>query len=81
LKTNNNNNNNNNSSPFDVTSGSARIAKPKAMILLLLGLVIMSIALANLEIVGLALSLSDGGLLFFICYIKHPIVGFIQPLS
>jgi hypothetical protein len=30
LKTNNNNNNNNNnSSPFDVTSGSARMAKPK----------------------------------------------------
>jgi hypothetical protein len=50
LKT--NNNNNNNSSPFDVTSGSARIAKPKAMILLLFGLVTMSIVLAKLEIVG-----------------------------
>jgi hypothetical protein len=32
------NNNNNNNSAFDITSGSARMAKPKAMILLLLGL-------------------------------------------
>jgi hypothetical protein len=47
------------------------MAKPRAMILLLLGLVIMSIALANLEIVGPALStISDGGTFFVLCFIQ-----------
>jgi hypothetical protein len=72
-------NNNNNSSPF-VTSGSARIAKPKAMILLLFGLVTMSIVLAKLEIVGLALIFWWWDL-FILYFIQNPIVGFIQPLT
>jgi hypothetical protein len=76
-----NNNNNNNSSPFDVTSGSARIAKPKAMILLLFGLVIMSIVLAKLEIVGLALSIFLMVGPVYLYFIQTSIVGFIQPLD
>jgi hypothetical protein len=74
--------NNNNSSPFDVTSGSARIAKPKAMILLLLGLITMSIILAKLQIVGLALSifLMVGPVYFYILF-KHPIVGFYSTIG
>jgi hypothetical protein len=78
----NNNNNNNNSSPFDVMSGSARIAKPKAMILLLFGLIIMSIVLAKLEIVGLALSivLMVGPFCFYMLF-KHPIVGFYSAIG
>jgi hypothetical protein len=80
LKT--NNNNNNNSNPFDVTSGSAIIAKPKAMILLLFGLVTISIVLAKLEIVGLALSifLMIGPVYFYILF-KHPIVGFYSAIG
>jgi hypothetical protein len=76
------NNNNNNSSPFDVMSGSARIAKPKAMILLLFGLIIMSIVLAKLEIVGLALSifLMVGPFCFYMLF-KHPIVGFYSAIG
>jgi hypothetical protein len=73
------NNNNNNSSPFDVTSGSAK-AKPKAMILLLFGLVTMSIVLAKLEIWSI-IHISDGGTCLFYILFKHPIVGFIQPLG
>jgi hypothetical protein len=83
LKTNNNNNNNNNnSSPFDVTSGSAIMAKPRALILLLFGLVIMSIILAKLEIVGLALLLflMVGPVYFYILF-KHPIVGFYSAIG
>jgi hypothetical protein len=76
------NNNNNNSSPFDVMSGSARIAKPKAMILLLFGLIIMSIVLAKLEIVGLVLSivLMVGPFCFYMLF-KHPIVGFYSAIG
>jgi hypothetical protein len=76
------NNNNNNSSPFDVTSGSARIASPKAIILLLLGLIIMSIVLAKLEIVGLALLLflMVGPFCFYMLF-KHPIVGFYSAIG
>jgi hypothetical protein len=74
--------NNNNSSPFDVTSGSARIAKPMAMILLLLGLVIMSIVLAKLEIVGLALSIVlMVGVVYFYILFKNPIVGFYSAIG
>jgi hypothetical protein len=75
-------NNNNNSSPFDVMSGSARIAKPKAMILLLFGLIIMSIVLAKLEIVGLVLSivLMVGPFCFYMLF-KHPIVGFYSAIG
>jgi hypothetical protein len=79
---NNNNNNNNNSSPFDIMSGSATIAKPKAMILLLFGLVITSIVLAKLEIVGLALLifLIVGPFCFYMLF-KHPIVGFYSAIG
>jgi hypothetical protein len=78
----NNNNNNNNSSPFDIMSGSATIAKPKAMILLLFGLVITSIVLAKLEIVGLALLifLIVGPFCFYMLF-KHPIVGFYSAIG
>jgi hypothetical protein len=68
---------NNNSSPFDVTSGSDRIAKPKAMSLLLFGLLIISTILAKLEIVGVALSLAlMAAPIYFYILIKNPIIGF-----
>jgi hypothetical protein len=73
---------NNNSSPFDVTSGSDRIAKPKAMSLLFFGLLIISTILAKLEIIGVVLSLAlMAAPIYFYVLFKNPIIGFYTAIA
>jgi hypothetical protein len=74
--------NNNNSHPFDGVSGSASLAKPKAMLLLLFGLLIISTILAKLEIIGVVLSLAlMAAPIYFYVLFKNPIIGFYTAIA
>ena len=56
-----------NSNPFDENSGSASIAKPRALLLLLMAAVLFAVILAKLEMGGL-------GILFGLILKIHKIV-------
>lgn len=76
------NNNNNNNNPFDKHSGSANIAKPRALILLLLAIGLVAVILAKLEVVGigLLLVLIFGGIYVYLLF-KNPIIGFLTAIA
>jgi hypothetical protein len=75
-------NTSNNLNPFDGMSGSASLAKPKAMLLLLFVLLTISLILAKLEIVGVALSLAlmVAPIYLYILF-KNPIIGFYTAIG
>ena len=62
--------NNNNINPFDKISGSAGLANPKAILLLLVSILLMALILAKLEIVGVGLlfALIFGAVYFYILF-------------
>jgi hypothetical protein len=71
-----------NSNPFDENSGSASIAKPRALLLLLIAAVLFAIILAKLEMVGLGIlfGLILGGIYLYLLF-KNPTLGFFTAIS
>lgn len=72
----------NNINPFDKTSGSAGIGKPKALMLLFMGLIITALMLAKLKIVGVGvlMAMLFGGVYLFLLF-KNPIIGFFTAIG
>lgn len=72
----------NNKNPFDKNSGSASIANPKAILLLLVSTSFVAVILAKLEIVGvgLLLALMAGSVYIYLLF-KNPIIGFITAIG
>lgn len=73
---------NTNINPFDKISGSASLAKPKAILLLISVVVLVGVILSKLEIigVGLFLALIFGGLYFYKLF-NNPIIGFYTAIG
>jgi hypothetical protein len=71
-----------NSNPFDENSGSASIAKPRALLLLLIAAVLFAIILAKLEIVGLGIlfALILGGIYLYLLF-NNPTLGFYTAIG
>ena len=69
--------NSNNINPFDKESGSANLANPTGILLLLAAVALVALILAKLEIVGvgLLLALIFGAVYFYILF-NNPIIGF-----
>jgi len=72
----------NNISPFDKNSGSANIAKPRALILVLIAVGLFAVILAKLEIVGagILLVVIFGGLYTYLLF-QNPIIGFYTAIG
>jgi hypothetical protein len=73
---------NNNINPFDKITGSAGLANPRAILLLLVSILLMALILAKLEIVGVGLlfALIFGAVYFYILF-KNPIVCFYTAIG
>ncbi|CAH8283611.1 hypothetical protein EV196_102498 [Mariniflexile fucanivorans] len=76
------NTNDNNINPFDKISGSAGIAKPKAIILLLIGLVVIALMLKKLEVAGAGIlfALLFGAVYLYLLF-KNPVIGFYTAIG
>jgi hypothetical protein len=71
-----------NSNPFDENSGSASIAKPRALLLLLMVAVLFAVILAKLEMVGLGIlfGLILGGIYLYLLF-NNPTLGFFTAIG
>lgn len=73
---------NNTSNPFDKVSGSAKIAKPKSIILLFLGMILIALLISKLKIIGVGLLFAvvfAGVYLYFL--FTNPILGFYTAIG
>jgi hypothetical protein len=73
---------NHNINPFEENSGSASIAKPRAIILLLVAVSLIAAILAKMEIVGLGLlfALIFGSVYIYLLF-RNPIIGFLTAIG
>lgn len=73
---------NNHINPFEENSGSASIAKPRAIILLLVAVSLIAAILAKMEIVGLGLlfALIFGSVYIYLLF-RNPIIGFLTAIG
>ena len=74
--------NSNNINPFNKISGSASLAKPSVLLLLIAGICIVALILAKMELfgVGLLLAILFGGINIYIIF-KNPIIGFYTAIG
>ena len=74
--------NNHHKNPFNKISGSASLAKPKVFLLLIVGICLVALILAKMELVGVGLLFA---IFFFGIYIyiilKKPIIGFYTAIG
>jgi len=73
---------NNHINPFEENYGSASIAKPRAIIVLLLALSLIAAILAKMEIVGLGIlfALIFGSVYIYLLF-RNPIIGFLTAIG
>ena len=74
--------NSNNINPFNKISGSASLAKPSVLLLLIAGICLVALILAKMELfgVGLLLAIFFGGIYIYIIF-KNPILGFYTTIG
>lgn len=68
--------------PFDKLSGSANLARPKAILYLLIGVCIVALLLSKMEIagVGMILAIFFGGIYIYLLF-QNPILGFYTAIG
>jgi hypothetical protein len=74
--------NSNNINPFNKISGSASLAKPSVLLLLISGICLVALILAKMELigVGLLLAIFFGGIYIYLVF-KNPILGFYTTIG
>ena len=74
--------NNHHTNPFDKITGSANLANPRGLLLFFIGVSLVAVILAKLEIagVGLVLALMFGAVFLNILF-KNPIIGFYTAIG
>ncbi|PQJ76948.1 O-antigen ligase family protein [Polaribacter glomeratus] len=72
----------NNTNPFDKISGSAGLAKPKGLLLLLGGILLVALILAKLQVagVGILFALIFGAVYLYLLF-TNPIIGFFTAIG
>lgn len=72
----------NNTNPFDKISGSAGLAKPKGLLLLLVGILLVALILAKLQVagVGILFALIFGAVYLYLLF-TNPIIGFFTAIG